>query len=1416
MAFSTPFGGWQQPATGMGGGNGKIQTGPELQEIETQDVGFLAIGGDAKVRLLPTAWPADSIPTPTASLLSVASNKGILAAAGPQGLVVARTESVRKTFIAPAAGDSNIRPFQPELQIPLSAKISHLAFSADENILVVAVEGADGLVAYDVAALLGGTTQPAATLNINGSSLRFLLPNPVTPELFAAVTTTGELLIANLKLNQLVSGSDGTPVLKSGVSSVCWSNKGKQLVAGLGDGSIFQLTPSGQSKAEIPKAPEVGADYHVSSIFWLGDNLFFVVYTPNSATPENSPPVSFYYIITRTPPDQYQFNKLPEVCAPFGLERFPAYQYVARLRKYPPDLQDVLVVSSTASTDIGLFTKSGKGLAQATTAVFTSATMSEDSRRATLPMTEDMNDTSPVGMALDLSSTDVVPSPIQGDETKDSANPLPAILVLTNDGVLSGWWFVYTDAIKNKAPYPGLAVVKDSQQPQPAVPATAPQATNPPSGQSAFGQSGFGAFNLGTGSPLANRSTFGAPSTPGGMGTTTVGFGSPSTMGNRGAGVAFGSSGFGQPSIFGAGNLSAPTGLSGFAGLGGTDGGFGSFASGAATASASASPFGGIQSTGTSPFATAGQPSGASPFGGTTPGNQNPFKNAGQAFGSFGATTEQAKPTFGFGQATDSFKLEPTFKPDSTVTMDEDKPEQPNGVQSSLSFGTEFGGMLAQKAETNNIEKPSEVVRPVSPEQKSLFKDQEKFATPKFKGLFGSQSNAPVTPESTTPTTSFTMPPAPTEPESTTPAAPPLLHSKSSSLSDSIVKVEKPSDIEETPSRQVPEPPLPPESTSKVTYAPGDTSASSSGASGVEPDEAPAPLPPDFLTPTETKEKPEEAAAVTLPEESVEKAESEGSGEDIGLESSSEEKDESQLESFKISPESSFGAGVDKNTAGGLFSKIVPAERKAGEPKQLFGEIAHPVLLPPKRSDSRVRLSPRSPSPVRRHGTKNIARADVRSTSAPSAPDRALGRRKATLESSMLSRQLSPPPDDEFEEAKALRASQAQKLAAEFQTLEEDDEDEQLRADLARPISPSPTLDPYLLHEDYSGETDKPGIPGQIELLYRDINTMIDTLGINARSLSSFLLYQESTKENDYKRWLRILQSDRCSDVLNERLLLSEMGKLQQGVDILDESLRKGRVEGVQEKFDRCQQLITKELSTLRGQCSSIRKTLDAHTDAMSVASAPLSAEQSALQQDLRKFATEARSKLADLEKEISIFRARLADSNIDGSGRSGRNVARPTVEAVTSTIATMTNMAEKKSGDVDLLEAQLKRLGLDIPGSPAATPSGRDASPFRTPPAKKSMVGRLPTTPGSRSSQDGGGGGGRSLYQTPESSHPFRTSLLARDSRSPGPDNVEILVGTEDLQKWRAKTARRREIVGHLKTALINRKIKVRPLDEG
>ncbi|EHA19629.1 hypothetical protein ASPNIDRAFT_199297, partial [Aspergillus niger ATCC 1015] len=1425
------------------------ELGPELPDVFAEEVGFKGVSSDSNVRLLNTPWPEDSLPSPTSSLLAVAATKGVVVGAGPDALYIASSNEIR-TAISASTGDEKVKtkPFQPRATIPLPARPTHITFASGDSALVLATENGTQLSVFETASLLQGNAQPALSIPTNGATFRFLAPNPAQSEdshssLVALVTTGGDLLIADLKAGNLLSGPNGQ-VLKSGVSTVCWSNKGKQLVAGLADGTGFQMAPDGAQKGIIPRPPDLEDNHHVSSIAWLENDIFLMVYTSNAVEDDmGQTPSSPYYIITRRKNAPFLIQKLPELCMPFGFKRAPAYQFIARLREYKPHLKDVLVVSSTASTDVCLITRADQPLAsddaaKATTGLFVTTEVNDDTKRASLPLKDSTEETSVIGLGFDLSSTENVVAPIAGEDIAESSTPLPNLLLLNNEGILCSWWFVYNDSVRQKIPYHGLA--SEAQQQQPAPPAQSAQ-PQPPT-QPAFGQSGFGSPSpLGSspfGKPSAapafgststlgasqqatfGKTSFGAPSfgTPSQPGAS---FGAPSALGTAtpqfgqsGFGALGGGSGFGQPStpgksLFGASTTSTGGGFGSFANAGGGFAGF------AAPKTTTVSPF--AKMSGESSFAKSSVPS---PFGAKTDTDT-----------AFPPTSSETKSAF--GQSSSGFVLGSTFKGDGTAANDGPKPDKPSGL---FSFGESMDDMVSS---SNKTSPPTESMDDMDDEPAPSQKPESK--EPESKAPAPSIFGAPSKTETAAPTSLFGSKPQPPNPFGQQPANPfgqtqaatkspfSLFGSASpakptsSPLSPSLEKTtaatppstKTPSeDAHRTPLASSIQTPLPPDPTSKASYGPGDTSASSNVSKSSVDD---APLPPDFTENEEEEVDEAEAEEAPLPpdpatwkppasqeepgpvpdesdaDESGREEEEEGDESDFGDSGEEVSRDISEPESAEASPEATPDGAFKFGAKGGLFSQAAkPAPAQPPAQRSLFGEIG-------KFPTFQTREPPRSPSPVRSGLQKNRFKIGGQKPSAAQVPGSTLAARKASLTEAVKRENLLKPQVSQKEKSPVdLKAKQ---MEEEAQALSDDDEDERLRADLARPLEPVPTLDPFLPHQDYAGETSKPGIPGQIERLYRDINSMVDTLGINARSLASFVLYQKQPQSAD---WVELLNKEHPAAILDEKLLLHDIEKLDDAVVMLAGSLEQQRVQGVEDKLKACQELLSKDILTLRGQCASIRKTLDAHTDAAAIVSAPLSAEQANLQQDLRTASTDIQAKLADLESAVSLLRAKIADAPRPDGTDSRQAMRRPTVEAVTSTIATMTNMAESKRSDIDVLEMQLKKLGIDT-SAPAA--ASREGSPFTTP--RKGM-GRFPTTPGSD--------GPNSAYHTPDSAtRGFRSSIngSARASRLRNVEGVGELVTREESTQWKTKRQRRQHIVGSLKKAIGEKKSKVRGVDD-
>ena len=1255
-----------------------------------------------------------------------------------------------------------------------------------------------------------------------------------------------------------------------------------------------------------------------------------MAHTPSTADQGMASPTTFT-LVTRQNPASYVFQKLPDVCGPYGLNRSPSFQFIQRLKDFPPALEDILIVASTSSEDIGVFAKSKTPLtsempADRITNVFTTVSMANDSRRAQIPMTEDMSsNTSAIGMAMDLSSKSNVIRPLPGEEMDESMGPVPALMILNNDGILVAWWVIYADSVRKGTTYPGLVAAASGQQQQfqtlaPVIPLAASQPSGTPAfGQAAFGQSTFGTSNslgafgtatqkpstpaFGAGSILSTGSgTFGASSglgmnkspweTPGSNGANSAApafgkpaFGAATPMGTSTQGPAFGATGSlgNRTSLWGATSTATPTATPSVfgkpGGLGtqspaalGTVSSGGFFGAPSPSTTNSMGTSGGFATFANGPGFAAGaaaKGSGESVFAKTTAATS--FSSNMDIGSSFGGTPRQTteKPGSIFGTGG-GFVLGTGWKNDNAGQADLSKPSDAPAV--SL-FGSDFGktlgdttahsaplqvkeaDMTSDKSDDDtNLSSPDSPVLPATTTPADTLA-QVTFATapPTTGGWFGTQAQSKATPaavQTSTPVPKpatpnfFTVPPRigglfSTQAQSDkTPAAvgnstpSPSFFAKTTSAPASpvatspIIKAEhteSPSGVSES----LPLAALPPESTSKTSYTPGNSSTSSMAASKssddlpslsgvVKPSDTKTPkanvtsddmpLPPDFLL-SQTKSL---AQKDVVPEDSVlpthdgdddltgdngdDGLDGEGSGVDVEQDISPTS---DPSHSPRVTPESSFGAQSEKSPLGGMFTKIGRSQTKPGD--TLFGEIG-PNSVPYFPIPSKVQQSPRSPSPIRAGLPGDLFRPDaVRSISAHAIPPRAGMNRKVTMgrppQSNVPSSTPAPPVDSYKEEREKVLLRQTQKQAEEEQDLS-DREDEKVREELATEVVPTRTLDPFVAHQDYVGNINKPGIPGQIERVYRDINSMIDTLGLNARSLKAFTKgHSEMNKHGGRTR--EDLESE-ADWVLNE---IADLSKVENSIA---SDLEQGRLRNIPEKLNNCREM-QQEILKMNKRSIEVKRAIKARSDPDKIEAlrtAPLSAEQSVMQHDLRKDFSNFQKLLAEVEESVSLLRAKLASVGSGKSQGSSRKV--PTVEAVERTILKMTGMIEKKSGDIDVLELQMRKLNV------TGNVGSREESPFMTPPTSARKIAPI-RTPGSKSSLNG-----NAEFFTPRSSiGTFRSSMACGTSSMNGtPRKSMDQITDEDVKRYSNKARRRKEVNKSLKDALNKRGIRVRGMD--
>lgn len=476
-----------------------------------------------------------------------------------------------------------------------------------------------------------------------------------------------------------------------------------------------------------------------------------------------------------------------------------------RLKNFPPNLMDAIVVASTVSVDVGLITRSKTPLssdfpAERVSNVFTTTMMADDSRRAQLPMTEDLTDTSAIGVGLDLSSKDKVLRPLPKEEHDTSPGPLPALMILNHEGILSTWWIVYAESIRQGTSYPGLAAVAASQSQQQATGSPFGAPLNKPAAPA------LGAAST-PGSAFGAPSPFGKASSPWGASTATPAttqtgaptfgqpsFGSSTPIGAVSQGAAFGAAG-------GLGSRSSPwgtpTGVPTFGSSTSIVANKSPFAAGAA-----GSVFGSNASSSSQLPTSGGFASFASKTSGFLTSN-----NTGNALGKtpsalsftsdmstdtgFGVTPKKDAVPLSNTLGGGTFQLGSTFKGDGSAANDGPRPSSDKLDLVSRGFFGDLGETrkgagtpqikdadmddddenAPAKATTFPPESENEVSTPVAKPAPPKF--QWPSAPPLTGGLFGTQAQSKITPaavESSQPaSTTFGQPSSTPKPATTTP-----------------------------------------------------------------------------------------------------------------------------------------------------------------------------------------------------------------------------------------------------------------------------------------------------------------------------------------------------------------------------------------------------------------------------------------------------------------------------------------------------------------------------------------------------------------------------------------------------------------------------------------------------------------------
>ncbi|XP_051750693.1 nuclear pore complex protein Nup214 [Ctenopharyngodon idella] len=390
-----------------------------IPEREMKDFQFRQM---KKIRVFESS--AD-LPKQRSSLLSVSNKYGLTFVGRDQTLKVFWTRDVI------AAGRQEGNPndtveCSSAVTVTVDMAMHHMALSSDELTLsVCGVGGAADLTLdfYDVRTFLNKDRQekrpftsfrPSAAPDTLVQDLKW---SPVDASRLAVCLSDGSMMV--LDVQDSVSVVAQLPA-STGITCVCWSPKGKQVSAGKQDATVVQFTPTLQAKKVIPCPSFYSQDHPVKvlDVLWLSTYNFAVAYAAADGSLETPPELVVVSLPKKDEKKGEHYLNFNDLVYGTCTERQHHY-YLCHMEDW-----DLVLAASAAAIEVSIIAKQEDK-------VNWELWLLEDASRAELPVTENSEDTLPVGVAIDYTSQEDIQL---SDEKR--LPPAPTLMLLSTDGVL--------------------------------------------------------------------------------------------------------------------------------------------------------------------------------------------------------------------------------------------------------------------------------------------------------------------------------------------------------------------------------------------------------------------------------------------------------------------------------------------------------------------------------------------------------------------------------------------------------------------------------------------------------------------------------------------------------------------------------------------------------------------------------------------------------------------------------------------------------------------------------------------------------------------------------------------------------------------------------------------------------------------